>query len=97
DMDPIAQPRLRIGNLLGQHVDEELVWRIRRQARAPVTQQVATHDGQKEKRREAKRERADGKARRERTPAQVREPEAPRDTAGRHAPQEREQKKREKT
>ena len=56
--------RARVLDLIGQHVDEELVGRIGRQARAPVAHQVAAHDGQQQQRHQAERQRADLQARR---------------------------------
>ena len=81
-------------DLVGQHVEHEMVRRIRRQARAPVLHQVAAHDGEQQQRHEAQRQRADLQARRERTPAQVREAEAPRRAALRQALQHDDQEPR---
>ncbi len=76
-----ARHRLQRGahavDLVGEHVDDEMVRRIRRQARAPVLHQVAAHDGEQQQRHEPERQRADLQARGERAAAQVRESEAP--------------------
>ena len=84
-----ASSRARVVDLIGQHVDEELVGRIGRQARAPVAHQVAAHDGQQQQRHQAERQRADLQARRERAPAQVGKAEAPRHAALRQPLQQR--------
>ena len=88
------QRRAHAVDLIGQHVDEEVVRRIGRQARAPVAQQVAAHDGEQQERHQAERERADLQARRERPAAQVGEAEAPGHAALRQPLQERDQEPR---
>ena len=51
---PFAQLRARIVDLLGQHVDQELVRRVGRQARAPVAHEIAAHDGEQQQRHQVR-------------------------------------------
>ena len=80
---------LRVLDLVGQHVDQELVGRIRRQVRAPRVHEIAAHERQEQERHHAERERPDLQARGEAAARQVGESEAPRHATPRQALQQR--------
>ena len=89
-----AQRRTHAVDLIGQHVDDEVVRRVGRQALPPVLHQVAAHDGEQQQRHQPQRQRADLQARCQRSPAQVGEAEAPGDAALRQALQQHDQQPR---